>query len=230
MTLRSEGKERAPSLTGSGATHSHMKSLSLYIASVLLVATEVAAQPIAGPSAIRELVAPIAFYPDVVVAQVLAASTHPDEIVSAEAWLEGEHPWDSRELAQEIDGNQWHADIKALALTRPVLDAMQDKIAWTKALGEAYARNPADVVNAVQAVRQRAQAAGELVSSSGQRVIVNGTVIHLEPADRQYVYVPGAGVFDVAAYERFGWGWHSWQLNWKDGMVRYHDRPYLFVD
>ena len=204
-----------------------MKPVSLYIASILVVASQAAAQP---TSAINELVAPIVFYPDVVVAQVLAASTHPDEIVNAEVWLKEERPRDSRELAQEIDGNEWHADIKALALTRPVLDAMQHKIAWTKALGEAYTRNPADVVSAVQAVRHKAQAAGELASSSGQRVLVNGTVIHLEPVDRQYVYVPGAGVFDVAAYERFSWGWHSWQLNWKDGVVRYHDRPYISVD
>jgi hypothetical protein len=181
----------------------------------------------AHPATITDVVAPIAFYPDVLVAQVLVASTHPEEIVKAEAWLDGEHPEDTRELAQEIDGSMWRPDIKALALTRPVLDAMLGDFAWTTALGEAYSRNPAEVLRAVQAIRHTAHAAGELTSTSGQRVIVSGATILLEPVDPQFVYVPGRGVFDVAAYERFPWGWHGWQISWKDGAVRYQDAPYL---
>ena len=204
-----------------------MKYLLVCLALVLGPAGEVRAQAAAAhPTAITELVAPIAVYPDVLVAQVLAASTHPDEIVKAETWLNGERPWDPRELAQEVDGKPWQPDIKALALTRPVLDAMQRNVAWTTALGEAYARDPAEVLSAVQAVRHKAQAAGELTSTSGQRVIVRGAVIRLEPVDPRYVYVPDSGVFDVGAYERFAWGWHGWQLSWKEGAVRYQDAPY----
>ncbi|MBV9190543.1 MAG: DUF3300 domain-containing protein [Betaproteobacteria bacterium] len=201
-----------------------MKFIVLVAAAVLGFAGQAAAQS-SKTATFTELVAPIAFYPDVLVAQVLAASTHPDEIGNAGAWLDGEHSWDARQLAQEVDGNHWHPDIKALALTRPVLETMRRNVQWAKALGEAYASNPSGVVAAVQAVRHKAQAAGELVSSSGQRVVVAGAMIHLEPVDAQYVYVPGAGVFDVAAYERFGWGWHAWQINWTKGDVRYQDAP-----
>ena len=198
--------------------------LTACAALILGLSGEVGAQSTGASLApLTELVAQIAFYPDVLVAQVLLASTHPDEIANAEAWLEGDRTWDPRELAQEVDGNTWSPDIKALVLMRPVLDAMWHDLAWTKALGDAYTRDPAEVVRAVQAVRRAAQADGELISRSGQRVIVSGATILLEPVDPQFVYVPGRGVFDVGAYERFSWGWHSWQLSWKDGAARYQD-------
>src|SRR5258705_1713047 len=116
-----------------------MRYLIVCVALALAVAGETRAQP-AAPVTITELVAPIALYPDVLVAQVLVASTHPDEIVHAELWLDAERPLDPRELAQEVDGNNSPADIKALALVRPVLDALRRNFAWTTALAEAYAR------------------------------------------------------------------------------------------
>jgi len=201
-----------------------MRNLIACAALMFGFAGELAAQP---DATMIELVKPIAFYPDGLVAQVLAASTHPKEIAKAAAWLDGDRPWDSGKLAQEVDGTAWSPDIKALALTRPVLDAMSGDLVWTKALGAAYARNPAAVMSAVQALRHAAQAAGELISTSGARVVVSGGTILLEPVDGQFVYVPGRGVFNVAAYERFSWGWHGWQLGWKDGVVRYQDTPYL---
>jgi len=197
----------------------------LLCAAFLGLAGQAAAQP-ADKVTINELVAPIALYPDVLVAQVLVASTHPDEIVNATSWLDAERPWDSRELAQEVDGNAWHPDIKALVLMRPVLDGLRRNFAWTAALGVAYTRHPEAVLDAVQALRHAALAAGELTSTSGQRVIVSGATILLEPVDPQFVYVPGGGVFDVGAYDRFAWGWHGWQVGWKDGVIRYQDAPY----
>ena len=200
--------------------------LTACAALMLGLSGEVGAQPTGASLApLTELVAQIAFYPDVLVGQVLVASTHPDEILNAEAWLEGDRPWDPSQLAQEVDANTWSPDIKSLALMRPVLDAMSRDLAWTKAVGEAYTRNPAEVVRAVQVVRRAAQDDGELISRSGQRVIVSGATILLEPVDPQFVYVPGRGVFDVGAYQRFSWGWHGWQLGWKDGAVRYQDAP-----
>src|SRR5258706_6396899 len=124
---------------------------------------------------------------------------HPKEIVQAEAWLDGDRPWDSGELAQEVDGTTWSPGIKALALTRPVLHAMSRDLVWTKALGEAYARNPAAVMSAVQALRHATQAAGELISTSGARVVLSGATILLEPVDGQVVYGPGRGGFHLAA-------------------------------
>ena len=207
-----------------------MRYVIICAALALGFTSEVRAQPLAYPTAITRLVAPIAIYPDVLVAQVLVASTHPNEIIEAEAWLDSERSWDARELAQQVDANKWAPDIKALALMRPVLNVMQRDFAWTTALGKAYARNPAEVLNAVQTVRSTAQAAGGLTSASGQRVIVSGSAIFLEPVDPRFVYVPGLGVFEVGAYERLPWGWHGWKVSWKDGAVRYLDAPDLSQD
>ena len=208
-----------------------MRYIIICAALALGLTSEARAQPLtAHPTAIAKLVAPIAVYPDVLVAQVLVAATHPNEIIKAEVWLDGERSWDARELAREVDANMWPPDIKALALMRPVLNVMGRDFAWTTALGKAYARNPAEVLHAVQTVRSTAQAAGELTSTSGQRVIISGSTIFLEPVDRQFVYVPGLGVFDVGAYERLPWGWHGWQVSWKDGAVRYLDAPPLSQD
>ena len=231
LGVESAGWPAAITLSAGGARtramHTGMKWLVACLLLVLGLAGELGAQPAAAPpTTMTDLVAPIAVYPDVLLAQVLAASTHPDEIVKAEAWLDGKRPWHPRELAQEVDGNPWHPEIKALALIRPVLHQMQGNLASTAALGEAYERNPAEVLRAVQAVRQKAQAAGELASASGQRIIVKGATIMLEPLDPEFVYVPGAGVFDVSATESFAWGWHAWQVSWKEGDIRHQDAPY----
>ncbi|HYR32838.1 MAG TPA: DUF3300 domain-containing protein [Burkholderiales bacterium] len=188
------------------------------------LAGNAAAQP---SHKVQELVAPIALYPDVLVAQMLAASTHPDEVVHARLWLEAHHFANAQELAQAVDGEAWAPDIKALTLLSPVLDAMRRNFAWTAALGEAYTDAPDEVLGAVQSVRRDALAAGALKSTSEQNVITQGDTILIQPANAERAYVPGGGVFDVAVFERFAWGWHGWEVNWQQGAVRYQDAPYL---
>ena len=176
---------------------------------------------------VTELVAPIALYPDVLVAQMLAGATHPDELVHAQTWLDSRRREDAGELAQTVDGERWNPDIKALTLQPAVLDAMNRHFAWTVALGEAYARAPAEVLAEIQAVRHTAQAAGELKSTNDERVIAAGDTLLIEPADPVQVQLPGAAPFDIGTFERFGWGWHGWAVDWKHGAVRYQDAPYV---
>ena len=177
--------------------------------------------------ALQELVAPIALYPDVLMGQVLAASTQPADIMHAALWLDAHGGASGLEVAQAVDGRRWDAGIKALALFPEVLEAMNRNYAWTVALGEAYAADPADVLRAVQAVRRKALAAGELVRAGDQRIIAQGGMILIQPADPDFVYVPGGRTFDVSVGHRFNWGWHSWNVDWQHGSLLYQDTPYL---
>ena len=176
---------------------------------------------------LEELVAPVALYPDVLVAQVLAAATQPAEVVHAELWLEEHRAASAAELAQAVDAQPWDAGIKALTLFPDVLAAINRNYAWTVALGEAYAANPADVLGAVQAVRRKAQAADELASTGEQQVVAEGDTIIIEPAHPDLVHVPGGRAFDVSLGDRFTWGWHGWNVDWQHGALMYQDSPYL---
>ena len=176
---------------------------------------------------VEELVAPIALYPDVLVAQILAAATQPAEVVHAGLWLDEHRGASAAQLAQAVDGQPWDAGIKALTLLPDVLAALNRNYAWTMALGEAYAADPAEVLRAVQAVRRKAQAAGELASTTEQRVLAVGGAILIEPASPDLVRVPGGLVSDVSLGDRFAWGWHSWNVDWQHGALMYQDAPHL---
>ena len=142
------------------------------------------------PAELEQLVAPIALYPDALVAQVLTASTYPAEIVEADRWIR-EHPALKGEtFAQSIDGQSWDPSVKALAQFPSVLAMMDKNLSWTSALGEAYAHEARDVMDAVQAMRRRAQQAGNLESNPKENVTTDAGTIAIEPADPEVVCVP----------------------------------------
>jgi uncharacterized protein DUF3300 len=202
-----------------------MNRFLICAALALALAANASAQP---SHYVQELVAPIALYPDALVAQVLAASTHPDELVHAQLWLETHHSANAQELAQAVDGEDWDPEIKALTLLPPVLDAMNRNFAWTATLGEAYAEAPAEILSAVQSARLAAHAAGQLASTSEQRVIVvDAASILIEPTDPQLIYLPGGGPFDIGVFQRFAWGWRDWEVDWHQGALRYQDTVYV---
>jgi hypothetical protein len=179
---------------------------------------------------LQQLVAPIALYPDVLVAQILAAATQPADLVHVERWLAAHRGAGAFELAQAVDGQPWDGGIKALTLFPDVLAAMNRNYAWTVALGEAYAADPAATLRAVQAVRRKAQAAGELATLSGQHVVAQGEAILIQPANPGVVDVPGGRAFDVSLGDRFNWGWHNWNVDWLHGALLYQDAPYLALE
>ena len=137
-----------------------------------------------------QLVAPIALYPDPLVAQILAAATYPTEVVEADRW-KGENPQlQGAPLAQSIDQQSWDPSVKAVAQF-PVVLAMLDKnLSWTSALGDAYAQEPEQVMDAVQVMRRRAQQAGNLQSTAQETITTDGADIAIEPANPELVYVP----------------------------------------
>jgi Protein of unknown function (DUF3300) len=154
------------------------------------VATAAAPAPVLTSDELDQLVAPIALYPDALVAQILAASTYPTEVVEADRWLQ-QHPQVQGEtLAQSVNGQSWQPSVKAVASFPSVLAMMDQNLSWTSALGEAYVREPQNVMDAVQAMRGRAQQAGNLQSTSQENVATDAGTITIEPTDPEVVYVP----------------------------------------
>jgi hypothetical protein len=143
------------------------------------------------PDQLQQLVAPIALYPDALVAQILAASTYPTEVVEADRWMQQHPDLKGKELGKEVDKQHWDPSVKALAQFPSVLGNMDKNLSWTSSLGDAYVNQQKDVMGAVQAMRQRAQKAGNLKSTSQQNVTAQGQTIVIEPADPDVVYVPG---------------------------------------
>ena len=162
-------------------------------------------QPVS-PS-LEKLVAPIALYPDPLVAQILPASTYPVQVVeAARAVANGQRP--SQETA-----SQWDPSIQALLSFPTVLKMMNDKIDWTTQLGQAVSANQANVMAAVQAVRRQAHQAGNLKSNDKQAVQVEGSgsmsTIIIEPANPQIIYVPQynpIAILAPAPYYGYAWG------------------------
>ncbi len=142
------------------------------------------------PQELQQLVAPIALYPDALVAQVLAASTYPTEIVEADRWMQTHSHLKGEELAKEVDKQSWDPSVKALAQFPSVLENMDKNLSWSSSLGEAYASQPQDVTDAVQAMRQQARKAGHLDSNEQEKVTTQGNTVIIEPANPQVVYVP----------------------------------------
>ncbi len=153
---------------------------------------------------LQELVSPIALYPDVLVAQILAGSTYPTQVVEADRWLKQNPNLSGDQLAAQVNQQTWDPSIKSLTQFPTVLQTMNDNLAWTSSLGEAYYNQPADVMNAIQVLRNMAVNAGTLKSTPQQNVelqpappaaqggtqpSVQQTVI-IQPAQPNTVYVP----------------------------------------
>jgi Protein of unknown function (DUF3300) len=137
------------------------------------------------------LVAPIALYPDALVAQVLAAATNPDQIAFADDWLAQNRNLTGAALGQAVNEQSWDPSVKALTQFSSVLDNLAHNLSWTSSLGQAFANQQSDVMAAVQAMRAKAQAAGTLQSNSQITVTQPAsTTIVIQPANPQVVYVP----------------------------------------
>jgi hypothetical protein len=140
---------------------------------------------------LQQLVAPIALYPDALVAQIFGAATFPDQVAAANSWLQQNKNLTGAALMQAVDTQPWDPSVKALTQFPSVLDNLTKNLSWTSALGEAYHTQPADVMSAVQVLRAKAKAAGNLQSGSQITVTQESPqVIVIQPANPQVVYVP----------------------------------------
>jgi Protein of unknown function (DUF3300) len=159
-----------------------------------VVAMQEAPQAALSASQIDELVSPVALYPDALVAQILAASTYPDQVVAANTWLQANSKLNAAELAKQADGQTWDPSVKALTQFPSVLSNMAQNLSWTSALGDAFYNQQADVMASVQHLRAEAKKAGNLKTTPQQTVTTENQggqqVIVIQPANPQVVYVP----------------------------------------
>src|SRR5208283_507105 len=140
---------------------------------------------------LQALVAPIALYPDSLVAQILTASTFPDEVAIANYWLGQNKTLTGSALMQAVDKQSWDPSVKALTEFSSVLENMAKNLTWTSSLGEAYHNQQAEVMTAIQTLRAEAKAKGNLKTTSQITVVQQSPqVIVIQPTNPQIVYVP----------------------------------------
>jgi hypothetical protein len=173
------------------------------------------------PEELQRLVAPIALYPDSLVAQVLAASTFPEQVVEADRWVQAHPDLKGTDLGNAVDQQPWDPSVKALTAFPSVLGNMDKNLSWTSSLGDAYYNQQKDVMDAVQVMRRKAQDAGNLKSTTQQTVTEKDSAIDIEPADPDVVYVPAYDPWLIYGYPVVAWpGWYPYPGIWFDG-------PYL---
>lgn len=216
-----------------------------------------AAQPAQeSPAELQQLVAPFALYPDALVAQILAASTYPTQIVEADRWLQKHPKLQGEELARDVDKESWDPSVKALTQFPSVLARMDQNLSWTSAVGDAYFNQEQDVLDAVQVMRKRAEDAGTLQSTPQQSVATQGSTIIIQPAVPDVCYLPiydpwtvygaplavypgfffepwdGPAFFfgpaiGLGFFGGFGWGWPAWGFNWGRREVLFNHNIYV---
>ncbi len=152
-------------------------------------------QPSGGASSFKQevldqLLAPVALYPDSLVTQILMASTYPLEVIQADRWAKQNKGLKGDSLTTALEKQTWDPSVKSLVNFPQVLDMMGQKLDWTQKLGDAFLAQQKDVLNTIQRLRAKAQAAGNLKTTKEQVVIVEKTIIKIEPANPQVVYVP----------------------------------------
>jgi hypothetical protein len=171
---------------------------------------------------LQQLVAPIALYPDSLVAQVLAASTFPAEIVEADRWVQANPDLKGDALAQAVDQQSWDPSVKALTAFPTVLGNMDKNISWTSSLGDAYYNQEQGIMDAIQAMRQKAQQAGNLTNTPQQTVQTQDSNIVIQPAQPDVVYVPAYDPWLVYGYPVAAWpGWYPYPGIWWGGPSLY---------
>ena len=173
-----------------------MKSLCrswLLAALALLLAVPAAGAEERAPFRQEELdqmLAPVALYPDPLLSQVLMASTYPLEVVQAARWSRANPGLQGQAAVNAVEAMDWDPSVKSLTAFPQVLAMMSERLEWTERLGEAFIAQQADVMSTVQALRQRAVAAGHLRSSEQMRVEREGGAILIEPPAPGIIYVP----------------------------------------
>jgi uncharacterized membrane protein YgcG len=172
------------------------------------------------PEQLQELVAPIALYPDSLVAQILAASTFPEQVVDADRWVQSHPDLKGDALGQAVDQLSWDPSVKALGAFPSVLGNMDKNLSWTSSLGDAYYNQEQSVMDAVQVMRRRAQQAGHLDSTPQQTVVTDDSEIEIEPVSPEIIYVPAYDPWIVYGGPIVAWpGWYPYPGIWYDGPV-----------
>jgi hypothetical protein len=172
--------------------HAEWSAVREGVTETVTVSVAPAPTPAPAPSdQLNSLVAPIALYPDALVAQVLAAATFPEQVAAADMWMTQNSSLTGAAQMQAIDQQTWDASVKALTQFPAVLHELASNLAWTSNLGQAFQTQQPDVMAAVQTMRARAQTAGTLQSNPQVTVTQQSpSTIVIQPANPTTVYVP----------------------------------------
>ena len=243
------------SMTGREVRRSRQTSSLLWMAALVAaaaflmpVAAETQATAAYSQDELDQLLAPIALYPDQLLTQVLIASTYPLEVVEAARFVQENAQLTGEALDNALAERNWDPSVQSLAAFPQVLAMMNDKLEWTQRLGDAFLADEQRVMDTVQSLRRRAEAAGNLGPSPQQTVVDQGGEIVIQPAQPDVVYVP---VYDplvvygpwwAPAYPPwfwyppywygypavfvggivFGTGWHVWNDHWGWSHADWH--------
>ena len=224
----------------------------LLAAPPLVMSQQGSAAPVFKQEELDQILAPIALYPDSLVSQVLIASTYPLEIVQAERFAKQNPSLKGDPLTKALESQSWDPSVKSLVNFPQVLTMMNEKLDWTQKLGDAFLEQQKAVMDTIQSLREKAQAAGNLKTTSEQKVIVEQQIIRIEPANPQVIYVPAYnptvvyGAWPYPAYPPYyyyppgytaarsafwfasgvalgaAWGYAWGSPNWRGGSVNYN--------
>jgi hypothetical protein len=137
-----------------------------------------------------QMLAPIALYPDSLLAQIMMAATYPLEVVMADRWVKANKNLTGDQLNAELDEKDWDPSVKALVPFPQILAMMSEKLEWTENLGDAFLDQQDAVMDTIQQLRAKAREAGNLMTNKEQRVIVDGQTIVIEPVNPDVIYIP----------------------------------------
>jgi len=237
--------------------HASVRVLTSFLVLLLALPPGVMAQQPAGspafkPEELEQLAAPIALYPDSLVAQILMASTYPLEVVQADRFAKQNKNLKGEALTKDLEAQTWDPSVKSLVNFPQVLTMMSEKLDWTQKLGDAFLAQEKAVMDTIQSLRAKAQAAGNLKTTKEQVVIVEEKIIKIEPASPQVIYVPAYnptvvyGAWPYPAYPPYyyyppgyvatatafsfmagmavgaAWGYAWGNTNWSGGNVKYN--------
>jgi Protein of unknown function (DUF3300) len=212
------------------------------------------AQDVPSGEQLQQLLAPIALYPDPLLAQITAASADPQQILDADAWLKRNSNLQGQALTDAAQKQGFDPAFIALVTFPTVLDAMARNIDDYAALGAAFKADPASVTAAIQTLRQQAYSSGALDSNQYQNVSVQqqdgAPVVIVQPANPQVVYVPvyqpevvfaaypgivtaplltfGTGIAIGYLLTNQPWGWHGWGWGWGGRGVLWNNNVWRY--
>jgi len=155
-----------------------------------VIAQEAATAAPLKPEELEQVLAPIALHPDALISQILMASTYPLEVVQADRWAKQNASLKGDALTKALEQQDWDPSVKSLVNFPQVLTMMSEKLDWTQKLGDAFLADQKKVLDTIQSLRTKAQAAGNLKSTKEQNVVVEEKIIKIESTSPQVVYVP----------------------------------------
>jgi Protein of unknown function (DUF3300) len=199
---------------------------------------------------LAQMLAPIALYPDVVLSQVLMASTYPIEVIEADRWIKKNSDLKGNSLDNGLEDKDWDPSVKALCHFPSILALMSLRISETTTIGNAFLAQEDEVMETIQELRAKAKAEGNLNSTDKQKIVVEKETIIIEPADPEVIYVPYYDPLSIygpwwyPAYPPYYWGparasigvgfsyWPAFYFGFAFGSWSYFDWPrhYIYID